>query len=98
MSAEPTETAPAADAPALGEFLRSRLEELLRTVPSDRLEGLHPAILRDVERTLLETVLAHVDGRRQDAARILGLHRNTLRLRLRAVGLEDAPAERRRRS
>lgn len=78
--------------PALETFLRDRVRELLRTVPANRLEGLYPAIMRDVERTLLDEVLAHAGGCRQDAARILGLHRNTLRLRLRATGLDDASA------
>lgn len=88
MSGKPVERASAPSSPSLESYLRDRVEELLRTVPAERLEGLYPAIMRDVERTLLETVLAHVDGCRQDAARILGLHRNTLRQRLRVNGLD----------
>lgn len=88
MSGKPIERASAPSSPSLEAYLRGRVEELLRTVPADRLEGLYPAIMRDVERTLLETVLLHVEGSRQEAARILGIHRNTLRHRLRANGLD----------
>lgn len=88
MSGMQVDRATAPSSPSLESYLRERVEELLRTVPADRLEGLYPAIMRDVERTLLETVLAHVEGSRQEAARILGLHRNTLRHRLRVNGLD----------
>lgn len=90
MSATPIDMTSDATVPALQNFVRDRVRELLRTHPANHLEGLYPALMRDVERTLLETVLEHVQGHRQEAARILGLHRNTLRLRLRATGLDAA--------
>lgn len=76
---------------SIGTFVAGRVQELLDSMPVTRIEGLYPALMRDVERALLMTVLDHVGGKRQDAARILGMHRNSLRLRLRATGLDDLP-------
>lgn len=90
MSATPIEMTTDATVPVLQTFVRDRVRDLLQTNTTHRLEGLYPALMRDVERSLLDTVLEHVQGHRQEAARILGLHRNTLRLRLRATGLDDA--------
>jgi DNA-binding protein Fis len=80
----------------LGELIRWRVESLLTTLSGEPVEGLHPVVMREVERSLLSTVLAHTQGRREDAARILGIHRNSLRLRLRALGLGDPGRKRRR--
>jgi DNA-binding protein Fis len=74
---------------SLGEIVRLRVEHLLAQLSGEPIEGLHPVILREVERSLLQTVLTHTDGHRERAARILGLHRNSLRLRLVAVGLDE---------
>jgi DNA-binding protein Fis len=73
---------------SLGEIVRLRVEHLLAQLSAEQVEGLHPVILREVERALLETVLTHTAGHRERAAQILGLHRNSLRLRLEAVGLD----------
>jgi DNA-binding protein Fis len=86
-----------ADEESLAEVLRRRVRRLLAELEGSRVEGLYPVVMREVERSLLETVLAHTSGRREQAAEILGLHRNSLRLRLRALGLAPAPLKRRRR-
>lgn len=75
-----------------------RVRLMLQAHQDVPLEGLHPTILREVERALLTTVLEHTQGHREEAATILGLHRNSLRRRLRAVGLEPEPVAGRRPS
>ena len=45
-------------------------------------------VMREVERPLLETVLAHSGGSRTKAARMLGINRGTLRKKLRQHRLE----------
>ena len=42
----------------------------------------------ELERTLIRIALEKTGGRRQDAARLLGLGRNTLTRKLRGLGLE----------
>lgn len=84
------------DDESLASLLRHRVETLLSQLAGTAIEGLYPVVMREVERSLLETVLHHTGGKREQAARILGLHRNSLRLRLRAVGLATTPRRKRR--
>jgi len=55
--------------------------------------GLHDAVLRPVEAALIRRVLAETSGARSAAAARLGIHRNTLRQKLRSLGLSDADAQ-----
>ena len=88
---------PASD-DSLASVVRVRVRALLQSLGHGNIEGVYPVVMREVERSLLETVLTHADGSRSEAARILGLHRNSLRLRLRATGLEPARPRRSSRS
>jgi len=57
-------------------------------------EPLLDAALPAFERTLIRVALARCDGRRQDAARVLGWGRNTLTRKMRELGMDGAaPAE-----
>ena len=47
------------------------------------------AAVPDFERTLIRVALAHSQGRRQDAARLLGWGRNTLTRKMRELGMDD---------
>jgi len=49
---------------------------------------LHARVLRDVEKPLIERILALTGGNQLKAARILGLNRNTLRTKIRDLGIE----------
>ena len=80
----------------LGDVIRGQVEGLLSRLSGEPVEGLHPVMMREVERSLLQTVLTHTNGHKEQAARILGLHRNTLRLRLAALGLGERATRRRR--
>ncbi|TWT93715.1 sigma-54-dependent transcriptional regulator [Neorhodopirellula pilleata] len=51
--------------------------------------NLHGEFLAAVEPTLLNVVLKHTGGNRAKAAEMLGIHRGTLRDRLRAYGMDD---------
>jgi two-component system nitrogen regulation response regulator GlnG len=41
-----------------------------------------------MERVLIRTVLAHTDGKRQEAAQLLGWGRNTLTRKIKELGLD----------
>lgn len=53
--------------------------------------NLHGDFLAVVEPSLLKVVLKHTGGNRAKAAEMLGIHRGTLRDRLRAYDIDDAP-------
>lgn len=53
-------------------------------------DGLHGRVLREVERPMIAKVLDAAGGNQLRAARILGLNRNTLRKKMRELGLTPA--------
>ncbi len=57
--------------------------------------GLYDRILHEIERPLLSVTLAECQGNQLRAAELLGLNRNTLRKKIRELGL---PAGRRKQS
>jgi Fis family transcriptional regulator len=83
------ETLAAFDAIPLGDLVRRRVETILTRLSGSKVEGLYPVLMREVERSIVATVLVKTDGRREEAAKLLGMHRNTLRLRITALGLEN---------
>ena len=63
----------------LGDFIRTSIEA--------GTENLYAAALELMERELLVDVLRHTDGNQQQAAKILGITRGTLRTKTRALGI-----------
>jgi len=51
--------------------------------------GLYERVLQEVERPLLTVALSECDGNQLRAAELLGLNRNTLRKKLRELGVES---------
>ncbi len=85
------QVAPAGEAPA-GESLGSAVERHLRdyfAAHSDGLpaSGLYDRVLREVERPLIELSLNATNGNQVQAARMLGLNRNTLRKKIRELDI-----------
>jgi two-component system, NtrC family, nitrogen regulation response regulator GlnG len=76
-------------------LVEARLRPFLERLGDRPPEGLHDVIMQPVERALLRVVLEHAGGNQLEAARILGINRNTLRKRLREL---DVPLPERRRN
>ncbi len=72
---------PASDSPAT---ILEAIDAMLREGSG---EGLYDRVLEAIEKPLLERVLEEADGNRALAAQRLGLHRTTLRMKLRKYGL-----------
>ena len=51
--------------------------------------GIMEGLTATFEKTLIQTALAHTNGRRIEAAQLLGLGRNTLTRKIQELGLED---------
>lgn len=65
------------------------LEDVLQTYFTGTPEpGLHARVLRAIEKPLIERTLAVTSGNQIRAAEILGLNRNTLRTKIRDLGIE----------
>jgi two-component system, NtrC family, nitrogen regulation response regulator GlnG len=69
--------------------LREYFEAHERDLPAS---GLYGRILREVERPLLSVTLAECNGNQLRAAELLGLNRNTLRKKIRELGLKAGRA------
>lgn len=73
----------------LGDLVRRRLCSLLDRIGSHHLPDLYTRVVEEVERVLIEEALERGRGFRKEAAQILGIHRNTLRLRMRKLGIPE---------
>jgi two-component system nitrogen regulation response regulator GlnG len=73
--------------PATASGAGSRMEALIEQRLRDGSQDLHEEARRELDRFLLPLVLRSTGGNQLQAARILGIARRTLRLRLRELGL-----------
>jgi len=86
MCAEP---GPRAPGQPLHETVRAMIQQYLDTLDGDLPEDLYHLVLREVERPLLETVMAYCSGNQTRASACLGINRGTLRKKLRDHGLDQ---------
>ncbi|WP_431470363.1 nitrogen regulation protein NR(I) [Sphingosinithalassobacter sp. LHW66-3] len=87
-------TAPVARDEGIETAVRSRLERLAIEEPHVLEDGtLYDRIIGEVERPLIEAMLARHQHNQLRAARALGINRNTLRKRLDTLGIDGARQE-----
>jgi len=65
--------------------IRRRIDVFYGQLRGHSASGLYDAVMREVERPLIASVLARAKGIRADAARVLGIDRGTLARRIRAL-------------
>lgn len=81
------------DSPVEDTAAKGNWEQLLRSwADSELTAGKHDILTLAVpafERALIETALSHTNGRKRDAAELLGWGRNTLTRKLKELGMSD---------
>ncbi|MGH7264311.1 MAG: sigma-54-dependent transcriptional regulator [Candidatus Rokuibacteriota bacterium] len=73
-------------------LIETKLEECVRGLGARESANLYELVLALVERPLLRAVLRETGGNQLRAAALLGINRNTLRKKLRALGLRSEDA------
>lgn len=81
-----TEIRPGARVP-LREHVAVSIRRFLRDLDGCEMSELYEIALRELEIPLFQEVLRHCDGNQSRAAQMLGIHRATLRKKLREYGL-----------
>ncbi|MCX5706945.1 MAG: hypothetical protein NTW13_04735 [Candidatus Omnitrophica bacterium] len=68
--------------------IKNKVLELEETFLADK-EGLvYKAVVEAIEKPLLEDILQRTEGNQLKAARILGINRNTMRAKIRKLGID----------
>ncbi|WP_336232725.1 nitrogen regulation protein NR(I) [Thalassospira sp. CH_XMU1458] len=84
-----SEATPTAEPQSLSESIERHVREYFDAHDDDLpANGLYDRILREMERPLLNVTLEATRGNQVKAAEVLGLNRNTLRKKIRDLGLE----------
>lgn len=73
---------------SLEELLHERFRAFLRDLGPQAGTSLHDVILEMTERPLIRAVLEWTGGNQSRAADVLGIHRNTLRQKIRSLGID----------
>ena len=81
----------------LSESLMDKLRNIARKADPAKKGDLYGFVKRSIEKPLLEMVLEETGGNRIKAANVLGINRNTLRTKLKELGVETLRPARPRR-
>jgi Fis family transcriptional regulator len=72
----------------LAEAVRRSLERYFRDMDGERPTGIYDMVLRNVEKSMIETVLGKAQGNQTLAAAMLGIDRNTLRKKMQQLRIK----------
>ncbi len=87
---QPPPPAPAtSDELSLEELVLQRLRNYTQSLQGHHPENMYQLIMPQLERPLVRVAMELADGKQRTAAQMLGIHRNTLRTRLKALGLDE---------
>lgn len=80
---------------SLEEVVLARLREYAMSLQGHAAKDMYALIMPQLERPLIRVAMELAQGRQSRAAEMLGIHRNTLRTRLKALGIEPDLGRRR---
>lgn len=73
---------------ALEEIVRHKISNFFETLGRVEVQDIHPTVMAQAERPLLQECLRWTKGNQLKAARVLGISRNTLRRRMKELAIE----------
>jgi len=73
---------------SLQKIVSRKLSQFLKQSEDYELHDLYATVITEVEKPLIELVLERSRGNQLEAARILGINRNTLRKKIRLLGIK----------
>ena len=72
----------------LADTVRRALERYFRDMDGERPSGIYDMVLKNVEKPMIEMVLAQAKGNQTLAAQMLGINRNTLRSKMQQLRIK----------
>ena len=72
----------------LSEAVKNSLQQYFSQLNGEEVSGIYEMVLQETERPLLEVVMREADGNQTQAAKMLGINRNTLRKKLSRYGFD----------
>lgn len=69
-------------------FIKDKVIELENSLFKEKKGVLYKSVLEAIEKPLIEQTLQHTDGNQLKAARILGINRNTMRSKIKKLGID----------
>ncbi len=73
---------------SIGKFVESKLKGFMRNIKSFENFNLYEMVIPEVEKSLIMMVLKETKGNQIKAAKILGINRNTLRSKIKKLGIK----------
>jgi len=67
--------------------LKDKIIELENALYEEKKGVLYKAVLEEIEKPLIEHILERTEGNQLKAARILGMNRNTIRTKIKKLGI-----------
>jgi Fis family transcriptional regulator len=72
----------------MSRVVRRAIEGYFKDLDGEKASGVYDMVINCVEKPLLESVLHRVRGNQTHAAQMLGLNRNTLRKKMKSLGIK----------
>jgi len=73
--------------PDFDKLIEKKLEEFVKKIRHGGGENVYELLMEEVEKPLITVVLKEVEGNQVQASQVLGMHRNTLRKKMKALNI-----------